>query len=61
MLITYCNSQRLLSLSTFAAYKMQQYIGMLSYLLSFYDADPCLSDPTNKARVAALYISLLNI
>ncbi|XP_058798618.1 dedicator of cytokinesis protein 7 [Phymastichus coffea] len=36
-------------------------IGTIRYLMSLHDADPRYADPTAKARVAALYLPLLNI
>lgn len=36
-------------------------IGTVRYLMSCHDADPRYSDPSAKARVAALYLPLLNI
>ncbi|KAL7303214.1 hypothetical protein TKK_0004415 [Trichogramma kaykai] len=36
-------------------------IGTIRYLMTQHDADPRLTDPSTKARVAALYIPLLNI
>ncbi|XP_033216404.1 dedicator of cytokinesis protein 7 [Belonocnema kinseyi] len=36
-------------------------IGTIRYLMGLHDVDPRYSDPTSKARVAALYLPLLNI